>query len=433
MELQSFGIYGAGLLTFFTPCVLPLIPVYFSMLLGGPLHQVQAEGSLKGKLLGHTILFSMGFLLVFILLGLSATTLGRFLGNHREAMTLGGGLLIFLFGLKFLGFLHIDLLNREKRLDDRKLGLSTGVLNSFVMGFVFALGWTPCVGPLLGAVLTYTAAKTSNPWMGGWYLFLYGLGFATPLWLASLGAGTILPMMRRLMRFLPRIEKATGALLAGVGVYVMFSVLTPPTAPNQPQAKLISSPNPLSKAIQKTAKTKLSTASARPKMVEFVSSHCPICRQMIPIVASVEQECTDPDKGVEVIKIDISQPEHQHLAQRFRIRGVPTFVFLHPQGHEVARLIGYQRRASLHQALALLTGEQCRGLGRVPSKAPTSQPTSQSTIQTSKAPVEGKACSTTPDGKACGTPTTPAEGQACGTNTSSSAACSSPPSTQPTH
>ncbi len=433
MQMQSLGIYGAGLLTFLTPCVLPLIPVYFSMLLGGPLHQVDANQPMRWRLFGHTLLFSMGFLIVFVMLGLSATTLGRFLGTHREAMTLGGGLLIFLFGLKFLGVLHLDVLEREKRIDDRKLGLSTGVLNSFVMGFVFALGWTPCVGPILGAVLTYTAAQTSDPWMGAWYLLLYGLGFATPLWLASLGAGTLLPYLRRLMQWLPRIERGTGALLAGVGIYVMFSVLQAPTAPASLASRDLSRPNPLSQAIQKTAKTKLTNGQNRPRMVEFVSSNCPICRQMIPIVASVEQECNDPQKGVEVIKIDISRPEHQHLAQRYRIRGVPTFVFLHPQGHEIARLIGYQRRASLHQALSLLTGEQCRGLGVLPTQPKllspaTSQPThlpatsQPATSPSTRLPTQHNA-NPPNEGQACSTNATPTSGAACGVS----------PSSQPTH
>jgi len=419
MEVQGLGIYGAGLLTFLTPCVLPLIPVYFSMLLGGPLHRADAAPSLRWRLFGHTFLFSLGFLIVFVMLGLSATALGRFLGTHREAMTLGGGLLIFLFGLKFLGVLHLDLLNREKRIDDRSLGLSTGVLNSFVMGFVFALGWTPCVGPILGAVLTYTAAKTSDPWMGAWFLLLYGLGFATPLWLASLGAGTLLPYLRRFMQWLPRIERGTGALLAGVGIYVMFSVLQAPTASAPSASRDLSRPNPLSQAIQNTAKTQIVNAQTRPRMVEFVSSNCPICRQMIPIVASVEQECNDPQKGVEVIKIDISRPEHQHLAQRYQIRGVPTFVFFNPQGHEVARLIGYQRRASLHQALALLTGEQCRGLGVLPMPSTPLSPASSR-------PTSLHSSNTAPrnEGQACSTDATPSSGAACGVST--------PPTSSPT-
>ncbi len=161
MTSSMLGTYTAGLLTFLTPCVLPVIPIYLSVLLGGPLSEASESSASRLRLFGHTLLFTLGFLVVFVALGLSATAVGRLFGSYREVFTLLGGLLIFLFGLKFMGYLQIHWLDQDKRLDSHKLNLSTGVLNSVVMGFVFALGWTPCVGPILGAVLTYTASSTN--------------------------------------------------------------------------------------------------------------------------------------------------------------------------------------------------------------------------------------------------------------------------------
>ncbi|TNE48002.1 MAG: hypothetical protein EP343_17685 [Deltaproteobacteria bacterium] len=365
MSVGLLGSYTAGLLTFLTPCVLPLIPIYFSMLLGGPLTQIDGEQPPRWRLFGHTLLFTVGFLAVFVTLGLSATFIGQMLGSHRETFTLLGGLLIFLFGLKFLGFLKISWLDQDKRLDSHKLNLSAGALNSLVMGFVFALGWTPCVGPILGAVLTYTASQTNNVWMGGLYLGLYGLGFATPLLVASLAAGTVLPSFRRLMQWLPKLERGTGALLAGVGLYVMLGVVHVPT-PKQHVANASSGgPNALTRTLQTQKPAFQGLTKGRPQMIEFVSSHCPICRQMIPTVATLEHECARQQKLVDIVKIDISLPQNQALARQYRIRGVPTFVFLTAKGQETSRLVGFQRIHALRQSIALLSGSTCQGMAQV--------------------------------------------------------------------
>lgn len=367
MSFGLLGSYTAGLLTFLTPCVLPLIPIYFSMLLGGPLSQTGEEAPPRWRLFGHTLLFTGGFLIVFVTLGLSATFLGQMVGSHRETFTLLGGLLIFLFGLKFIGVLKISWLDQDKRLDSHKLNLSAGALNSFVMGFVFALGWTPCVGPILGAVLTYTASQTNSVWVGGLYLGLYGLGFATPLLFASLAAGTVIPSFRKLMRFLPKLERGTGALLAGVGLYVMLSVVHIPVPKHHNALKSkAGGPNVLTQTLKTHRDPKrASVQNARPKMIEFVSSHCPICRQMIPTVAALEHECARQRKVIDIVKVDISLPQNQELARRYRIRGVPTFVFVSAQGQETARLVGYQRIHSLRQSIALLSGSSCKGVGLV--------------------------------------------------------------------
>jgi thiol-disulfide isomerase/thioredoxin len=232
------------------------------------------------------------------------------------------------------------------------------------MGFVFALGWTPCVGPLLGAVLTYTASQTSDPWMGGFYLFIYGMGFATPLLVISLGASTLIPLMRRMMKWLTKIEKGTGFILAGVGLYVMISVTSVPQGGNLNLTSQTQKPNPLTETLKrKYAPIDLGAASEKPRMVKFTSADCPICRQMIPVIGVVERECSLQRQLIQVLKIDVGL--HPELAQRFRIRGVPTFVFLNQQGTELARLVGYQHLSALRQGLSLLTGDVCRGIGHI--------------------------------------------------------------------
>ncbi len=363
MNLELGAIYLAGLLTFLTPCVLPLIPIYFSILLGGALPAGGDSTPRRFQLVLHTTLFIVGFLTVFIALGMGVSAIGKLLNANRELLTLVGGLLIFLFGLKMLGVLKISWLEREYRLDDRKLGLSAGALNSLAMGVVFSLGWTPCVGPILGAVLTYTASTSADPVRGAMMLGVYGLGFATPLFLASFAASSAVPLLRKFSKFLPKLEKFTGALIAGVGLYAMFSIVSVPTAPEPVEVAQNGG-----KAAAKTnlaAEIEAKIASKKPKMIEFYSSNCPICRKMIPIVAAFERDCSQKGGAFEVLKIDISQPHYRYLGKKYRIRGVPTFVYFNAEGKEVARLVGYQRIHSLRQAYALLVGEQCPGIGIV--------------------------------------------------------------------
>ncbi len=374
MNVGMLASYLAGLLTFLTPCVLPLIPIYLSMLLGGALPTGEGEEKpMPLKLFGHTLVFSLGFIIVFVALGLSATAIGRLLSSHREAFMLFGGLIIFLFGLKFMGYLKISILDSDKRLDSHKLGLSTGFLNSFVMGFVFAFGWTPCVGPILGSVLTYTASHANDFWTGAMYLTLYGLGFATPLLVASLAAGTIIPYFRKLMKFLPKMEKATGILMALVGLYLMYTVIQVPQTGVCQNEHVSKKENALSLTIKQTAGDPAKKLKeARPRMIEFISSHCPTCRSMIPTMSILEQDCSQKSGLVEIVKIDVSRPENLALKKKFHIRGVPTFVFLDAQNIEVARLIGYQRLATLRQSLSLLIGTSCQ-----PAKAKKAKKTGE--------------------------------------------------------
>jgi cytochrome c-type biogenesis protein len=361
VELQLLGIFGAGLLTLVTPCVLPLIPIYLSLL------AADASGGSRGRLslFLSTLAFSLGTVAVFVALGLTATTLGGLLAEHRTELTLLGGLVIFLFGLKFLGALRVSWLEGEKRLDDSKLRSRFRLLNALVMGLVFGLGWTPCVGPILGSVLTYTASSTADPLRGALYLAVYGAGFTLPLLALALFADGARRVVRRVSAWLPRLEKLSGALMAGAGLYLMLSVTGTPAATLTPTER---------HAPAVAVSPALGQPSARPRLVQFTSPDCSVCRQMIPTVAVIERDCDG--RKVDVVKVDVKA--NRQLARRYRVRGVPTFVFLDSTGAEVARLVGYQRLPSLRQALSAVVGEQCDGLGLY---RPGAEPPAESTCE----------------------------------------------------
>ena len=348
MNVELLSIFGAGLLTIVTPCVLPLIPIYLSLL------ATDASGKAAGKLslLMSTAFFSLGLVSTFVALGLTATSLGRLLTEHRTQLTLLGGLLIFLFGLKFLGALQVSWLERERRLSDGKLRGRYRLLDALVMGLVFALGWTPCIGPILGSVLTYTASSTADPLFGALYLGTYGAGFVLPLMVFALFADGARQAVRRLSPWLPRVERVSGALMAGAGLYLMLSVAQTPEPTRTPS---------LGAAAAVKINPPLGSATSRPRMVQFTSPDCSVCRQMIPTVGVITRDCDG--RQIDVVRVDVQHPDSRALAQRYRVRGVPTFVFLAPSGGEVARLVGYQTLAALRQALAALTGDQCKGIG----------------------------------------------------------------------
>ena len=161
MGISAAAVFAAGLLTFLSPCVLPLIPIYLSILSGGP----DAEGGrFRGVL--ASLAFAAGFTLVFSVLGLSATVLGRALIEHRVLFQQIGGIVVLLLGLRFMGYLKLPGLDGGGGLSAGRFKTRFHYLNSFVLGLLFAFAWSPCIGSVLGAVLTYTSLTTSDPLAG---------------------------------------------------------------------------------------------------------------------------------------------------------------------------------------------------------------------------------------------------------------------------
>jgi len=378
MSIGLATIFGAGLLTFFTPCVLPLVPIYLASLAGGDLRAVGNVG--RAQLVLRAALFAAGFVTVFTLMGVGASGIGRLLASHKTEVQTLGGVLVLLFGLKFLGVLQIPWLDRVLRADDRALGTRVSGVGAFLMGVVFAAAWSPCIGPVLGSVLTYTASTTSSPQMGAAYLAVYGMGIALPLLLTAVFAEAGLGVLRRLRRGLPVFERVLGGMLVLVAGSLLFgwsllpSFDSPAAATSQPvSAEAVPGPN-----------------VTAPTMLELFSKDCPICQAMDPIVVAVAEHCDG--KGVTFQKVDVSLHENRRFVEDYRLVGVPTFVFLDSTGSEVARLVGKQTQDELLQQLSALRGEKCPGVGKLPAKA--TEPTA-ATIQNVPKQTEDASCHST--------------------------------------
>lgn len=349
--LDLFGVFGAGVLTFATPCVLPLVPIYLAALVGGGL----GDGGTprRAVTLFRASLFSLGFLVVFTLLGLTATTLGGFLAEHRTVLQLVGALLILAFGLKFLGVISIPFLDRMLRLDEQRVRTRFGGVNAVLMGVVFAVGWSPCVGPVLGSVLTYTAARVADPWTGAGYLLVYGLGFSVPLLVVAGLAEVGTRWLRRLAPHLPRIEKGLGALLVAAAAALLVAAVPPLVARHG--------------GSRETQLARDADGRPLPTMIALVSSGCSVCEGMKPTLQRIAELCDGRRVGIRII--DVAAEGQRHLAREFRLVGVPTLVFLDREGEEVARLVGRQSETTIKQQLSLLRGERCPGVGVLPETA----------------------------------------------------------------
>ena len=205
----------AGLVSFLSPCVLPLVPGYVSLISGVGVEELQLQDtSLLRKVMLNSIAFILGFSIVFITLGALSTEVGQLAVQHKSTLARVAGVVIILFGLHLTGILRIKALYADKRLHSVK-GDST-VLGAFVIGFAFAFGWTPCVGPILAVILTFAAAQDSVV-KGIILLAIYSLGLAVPFLLTSLGIERFLKFYSRFRAHMHTVEVASGVLLIALG------------------------------------------------------------------------------------------------------------------------------------------------------------------------------------------------------------------------
>ncbi len=214
----------AGLVSFLSPCVLPLVPGYVSLISGVGVEELKdQEGSLFGKVMLNSVAFIVGFSIVFVTLGAISTEVGQLAAQYKSTLSRVAGVLIIVFGLHLTGILRIKALYADKRLHGVKGGSTAW--GAFVIGFAFAFGWTPCVGPILSAIL-YLAAAQDSVTKGIFLLSIYSLGLAVPFLLTSLGIERFLKFYGRFRRHMHAIEIASGGLLIALGLLLVFGRFT---------------------------------------------------------------------------------------------------------------------------------------------------------------------------------------------------------------
>ncbi|HID95129.1 MAG TPA: cytochrome c biogenesis protein CcdA [Candidatus Latescibacteria bacterium] len=220
-EVTLLGAFAAGIISFISPCVLPLIPTYLSFISGVSLDEMQEPDNRRStlkKLNLNSLLFILGFSAVFVSLGASATAVGTFLSSRLADINKIAGVVLIILGIHVMGLFKIRVLDYEKRfhLNSRPFG----TIGSFVVGVAFGFGWTPCIGPVLAAILFY-AGTLETVTRGMLLLAVYSSGLAIPLFLAGVGASSFLAFSKRIARHFRLIQILSGAIVAIIGLLIL--------------------------------------------------------------------------------------------------------------------------------------------------------------------------------------------------------------------
>ncbi len=350
MTTSFLGLFAAGLLTFASPCILPLLPLYLGVLAGASGGTVQNPARVRLAGIG----FALGLGLVFVTLGFLASRALSVLGAHRDLLQIGAGALIILFGVHLLGLLKLPGADREIRPLLSRIPSVGGFFGGLLFGAAFGLGWTPCVGPVLGAALGYAASTTADPRVTVWLLSAYALGLATPLVAAAFSASRVLGLARRLVSRTQQISRVMGIAMVLSGAVYVVSVL-PHTESTSCESSATACETDLQNSgLQATALPSFDG----PALIQFSSHDCSVCERMRPLMDELERHC---DSEL-VRRIDIDAPAGRALAAQLGVHHLPTFLTVDQNGTETSRSVGELSRKELIMTLQSLNPEQCRSL-----------------------------------------------------------------------
>ena len=228
-DISIYMAFAAGLISFLSPCVLPLVPGYISFISGVSFEEIRAEGESgtlpskeKRKILNNSICFIVGFSIVFILLGASATWIGNFLTSKMSVLTRLAGLVIIFFGVYKMGLIRSNLFYKEARFDLKQKKF--GYIGAVLIGAAFAFGWTPCIGPILAGILAY-AGTLEKVNQGVFLLAVYSLGLGIPFLLTAMGINRFWSFFSRIKKYLRVLEVGGGAIMVVLGLMIFTNKL----------------------------------------------------------------------------------------------------------------------------------------------------------------------------------------------------------------
>ncbi len=218
-QVFTSTVFIAGLLSFFSPCILPLLPVYIAYFGGEGETKLKKIGPLKvnPKIILRTFLFVLGLATSFVILGFGAGAFGAFIYSKTFITALG--IVVILLGIHQTGLIHVKFLEREKKLQIKR-SKRNDLLGTYLLGFAFSFGWTPCIGPVLGAVLGISASEGQGVY-GAWLMFIYSLGMMIPFLIISIFSDSLLRHVKKLNKYMPVIRIVGGIIIIIMGILLM--------------------------------------------------------------------------------------------------------------------------------------------------------------------------------------------------------------------
>ena len=355
MDVTLGYSFVAGVLSFLSPCVLPLIPAYLSFISGVAVSELAREGRPKEvmlKSLTNTLFFVLGFTIVFVLLGASASAVGAVLKKYMKYLLMVGGAAIIVLALHLLGIFRIRALDVERRVQLKSKRF--GILGSIVVGMAFAAGWTPCIGPILVAILGVAATK-ETVFEGVMLLTAYALGLGIPFILASLSVNAFLTLFRKIRKAYRAIEIVSGFVLVFAGIWMIQSGFVTPSGANYHDLTFTSFEG---------SELALKDFRGRPLVISFWASYCEPCKKELPELARIYEE---QNGAFEVLAVNLDRKREagREMAkamnlpfalafgttkdiQAFGLRpAMPTIVVLDAQQRIIATFTGFDKDAFL--------------------------------------------------------------------------------------
>jgi len=355
MDMSLGYAFIAGILSFVSPCVLPLIPAYLSFISGAAVSELAKQDRPKEvmlKALTNTLFFVLGFTIVFVLLGASASAVGTVLKKYMKYILIGGGAVIIVLALHLLGIFRIKALDVERRVQvkDKKFGL----LGSVAVGMAFAAGWTPCIGPILVAILGVAATK-ETVLQGIALLTAYSLGIGIPFILASLSVNAFLTVFRKIKKAYRAIEVVAGFILVFAGAWMILSGFRTPVGVDYED---------LTFAGFDGREISITEFAGEPLVVSFWATFCKPCRAELAELAEIYRS-QQGEFNVLAVCLDREGDKPRNYArdlglpfvlafgsnediQAFGLRpAMPTIVVLNPKQNIVATFTGFDRKRFL--------------------------------------------------------------------------------------
>lgn len=399
MEVNLITALVGGLLSFASPCVLPIVPGYLSFITGMGLDQLTQKESRKKVVrasLVNSVTFVIGFSLIFVLLGASATTVGKFLQDYMGLFSKLAGIVLIIFGLHMIGVLKIPFLMYEKRIHQKQE--ATGILRSFSAGLLFAFGWTPCIGPILAGILAI-AATTETAQQGMALLSVYSIGLGVPFILSAVFLNAFFSVFSRIKTHLHKVEIAGGVILVALGTLIftnklglisqqlsfinLESILIPGSSSDtlQPVPSLTSAKTKGSGSAGEDSiatfdfelKTingetiRLSNFNGKVVALNFWAPWCGPCRLETPGFVKTYKEYKDSglviigvaaqtnESDVKKFIADYGVPYYigisDKAAEQYNIIGLPTTYLFDRNGKAATRFVGYTTESEFETAL----------------------------------------------------------------------------------